>query len=65
MDTDRSMAVIVSVKFHRKRFNGVQNRKFKFCFLRKHVVSMATAAILEVVYVAKVRAHDGDYLCEV
>jgi hypothetical protein len=33
LDTDRSMAVIVSVKFHLKRFNGLQNRKFEFCFL--------------------------------
>ena len=59
------MAVIVSVKFHRKRSNGLRNRKFKFCCLQIHVVSMATAAILEVVYVAKAPAQDGDHLCEV
>jgi hypothetical protein len=58
------MAVIISLKFHLKRSNGLQNRKFKFCFLQIHVVSMATAAILEVVYVAKAPAHDFDHLCE-
>ena len=65
LDTDRSMAVIVSVKFHRKRSNGFRNRKFKFCCLQIHVVSIATAAILEVVNVAKAVAHDGDHLYEV
>jgi hypothetical protein len=59
------MAVIVSVKFHHKRSNGLQNRKFKFCFLQIHVVSMATAAILEVVYIAEALAHDGYNLCKV
>jgi hypothetical protein len=29
------------------------------------MVTMATAAILEVVYVAKAPAHDGYHLCEV
>jgi hypothetical protein len=59
------MIVIVSVKFHRKRSNTFQIRKFKFCFLQVHAVSMATAAILEVVYIAEARAHDGYHLCEV
>jgi hypothetical protein len=53
------MAVIVSVKFHFKRSNGFQNRKFIFRSLQIHVVSMVTAAILEVVYDAKAVAHDG------
>jgi hypothetical protein len=55
------MAVIVSVKFHCKRSNDLQNQKFKFCQI--HVVSMATADILEVIYLAKTPAHDGYYLC--
>ena len=59
LDTHRSMAVIVSVKFHLKRSNGFQNRKFIFRSLQIHVVSMATVAILEVVYDAKAVAHDG------
>jgi hypothetical protein len=59
------MAVIVAVKFHPKRPNGLQNRKFKFCYLQIHVVSMATAAIFEVVYVAKAPTHDVHHLCEV
>ena len=59
LDTHRSMAVIVSVKFHLKRSNGFQNRKFIFRSLQIHVVSMVTAAILKVVYDAKAVAHDG------
>jgi uncharacterized membrane protein len=61
-----AMAAILkfSVQFHRKRFNGLRNRKFKFRCLEIHVVSMATA-ILEVVYVAKAPAHHGYHLCEV
>jgi hypothetical protein len=53
------MAVVVSVKFHLKQCNGFQNRKFIFRSLQIHVVSMATAAILEVVYDAKAVVHDG------
>jgi hypothetical protein len=59
------MAIILSLKFHCKRFNDLQNRKFKICFLQIHVVSMATVTILEVVNVAKAPAHDGYPLCEV
>jgi hypothetical protein len=59
------MTIIVSVKFYRKRFNDLQNRKFKFCFLQIHVVSMATVAILEGVNVAKAPAHDGYHMCKV
>jgi hypothetical protein len=59
------MHFIVSVKFHLKRSNAFQNRKFIFCSLQIHVVSMVTAAILEVVYDAKAVAHDGYHLHEV
>jgi hypothetical protein len=53
------MAVIIAVKLHLKQGNGFQNRKFIFHSLQIHVVSMVTAAILEVVYDAKAVAHDG------
>ena len=64
LDTHRSMPVIISVKFHHKRSNDLQNRKFKFCYLQIHVVSMVSTTILEVVYVAKALTHDGYHLCE-
>jgi hypothetical protein len=59
LDTHRSMVVIVSIKFHLKRSNGFQNRKFIFRSFQIHVVSMVTATILEVVYDAKAVTHDG------
>jgi hypothetical protein len=62
LDTHWSMAVIISVKFHHKRSNDLQNRKFKFCYIQVPVVSMATTVILEMVYVAKALTHDGYHL---